>query len=356
MLMPKKFVAAGDVFIGFSGDQCIVGLGGRQTVFPTLKDCEPILQAISFWKKPQHIAAVLQHLAQQGHSESSALKAINFLVEKHHVVYYDDAESASLERYNRHLLYYGGWSYDPADVQQNLAQSHVVILGCGGIGNHLAVNLATAGIGHLTLVDDDVIELSNLTRQHMFCESDLGEPKVDVLARELEKRNSEVSVDRIALAISGTESLELLPRADVIALSADTPESIAIWVNDYAIRGKFPYLVIGYVGDIAVFGPFYIPNRTGCYCCNANLTQDLSLTDTLSKAYCGSINQNSKPPSFVAVNAIAAAMATNDILRYLGGYAEPLSANKRIGIHTRSLQIEVQDCNKSGSCQACAQT
>ncbi|MBO2531192.1 MAG: hypothetical protein CW348_15340 [Thermobifida sp.] len=84
-----------------------------------------------------------------------------------------------VDRYSRHSLFHWLSGADPQEVQERLARSHVVFLGCGGIGNLMSVNLATAGVGQVTLVDSDLIEKSNLTRQYLF----IGAESVDPNAR-----------------------------------------------------------------------------------------------------------------------------------------------------------------------------
>ncbi|WP_273789640.1 ThiF family adenylyltransferase [Bartonella sp. ML70XJBT] len=75
-------------------------------------------------------------------------------------------------RYSRSHLHYQSYGMHPASVQHTLLQKSVVILGRGGIGNHVSAMLAASGVGKLTLVDNDVIELTNLTRQILFTEED----------------------------------------------------------------------------------------------------------------------------------------------------------------------------------------
>ncbi|CDG19546.1 HesA/MoeB/ThiF family protein [Xenorhabdus doucetiae] len=336
-----RYILSRSAYVGFLGRQCVFSIGNRQEIFYNEEEYLPILKASAIWKEANTIKFVVDKLIKSGLTLEESVNATNFLIEKHHVVY---DESIKLERYSRHYLYYGGWSYSPNDVQEKISSSHVIILGCGGIGNHLAINLATAGINKLTLIDDDLIELSNLTRQHMFTEDDVGLHKIDVLAREIKRRNKNVQINTIKKSINSQSDLACLPKADLIALSADYPDELASWVNLYAVKNKFPFINIGYVGDIAVFGPFYIPNESGCFACNSNIVPDINPEHRNLHKYAEMINKGFQAPSFVAVNAMSSAMATNDIIRYLGGSVKPLSTNKRVGIHSYELKIEYQEC------------
>ncbi|MCL0094490.1 ThiF family adenylyltransferase, partial [Dehalococcoidales bacterium] len=90
---------------------------------------------------------------------------------------------ADFIRYGRQILYpdFGEWG------QKRLKQSHVVVAGLGGLGSSASIYLASAGIGHLTLVDCDLVELSNLNRQVLHWEEDIGEKKPLSAARKLAK-------------------------------------------------------------------------------------------------------------------------------------------------------------------------
>ena len=95
-----------------------------------------------------------------------------------------------LERYSRQIL------LPEIDLagQENIRQAAVLIVGCGGLGSMVALFLAGAGVGKLTLVDADSVELSNLHRQLAFRESDIGQPKAQALENQLLALNSEITV------------------------------------------------------------------------------------------------------------------------------------------------------------------
>lgn len=111
----------------------------------------------------------------------------------------------------------------PREVQARLGERHALLLGCGGIGNILSTSLVTAGVGRLTLVDDDIVELSNLTRQFMFTERDVGGSKVALLSVALRQRSRRTEIQQISQTIRSMRDLKGLPHADLIIVSADSP-------------------------------------------------------------------------------------------------------------------------------------
>lgn len=96
----------------------------------------------------------------------------------------------ALERYSRQILLPGL----DLEGQEKLSQSRVAVIGCGGLGCVIALYLAGAGVGYLELVDDDVVEISNLHRQVAFVETDLGSAKAEALAHRCRQLNSTLEI------------------------------------------------------------------------------------------------------------------------------------------------------------------
>ena len=256
------------------------------------------------------------------------------------------------DRYSRQKLYMNMNGINPKEGQDKLNSKHIVILGCGGIGNLVSVSLVCSGIGKVTLVDTDTIEESNLTRQYMFKEDDINDNKIDVLERELKLRNSKIIINKINLEIKNKSDLYNLPKSDLIVLSADKPWALVDWVNEFSIEKDTPYINIGYVQDIATWGPFVIPGKTACLHCQDLFAEtelnDASISDKISK-----INIGYQAPSTGTVNMLAASSACIDIMKYFLNIDSITSLNKRIGIWTHDFHIETQNCQKNSSCKTC---
>jgi molybdopterin/thiamine biosynthesis adenylyltransferase len=121
------------------------------------------------------------------------------------------------ERYRRHLslpeLGLAG--------QQRLLDSKVLLIGAGGLGCPLAQYLAAAGVGELGLVDDDVVDLSNLQRQVLYGTRDVGRPKVEVAEERVAALNPEVRVTPYRTRLSSLNALEIFEGYDVIVDGTD---------------------------------------------------------------------------------------------------------------------------------------
>jgi len=107
------------------------------------------------------------------------------------------------------------------DGQQRLLDSHVAVIGLGGLGSPVALYLAAAGVGQLTLVDDDEVELSNLQRQIIHRESTIGDAKVMSAAASIAAINSEISVNTVTKRLEGAELEQLVSTVDVVVDCSD---------------------------------------------------------------------------------------------------------------------------------------
>lgn len=163
----------------------------------------------------------------------------------------DEFSDAELLRYSRHLL------LPDLDVsgQLALANSRVLVIGLGGLGSPLAMYLAASGVGHLTLVDDDQVELSNLQRQIAHDESGLGLNKARSAARRLQALNSSIEV---AVIEHRLDEAELQRQVQAVDLVADCSDNFITRraVNSACVAGKKPLVsaaAIGLEGQLAVF-------------------------------------------------------------------------------------------------------
>jgi molybdopterin-synthase adenylyltransferase len=334
-----------------SGLGGFIGVGSQQEHIKNENEWRQLVELALFFLEPNTLNdAVSEFVGVRGWSPELFASLSNFMLAKRFIGPTPDPQT-EIDRFSRHLAYYGMWVEDYYATQQRISQSSVTILGCGGIGNLIALQLSTAGVHSITLVDPDIVELSNLSRQLCFTEADIGEPKVTILKEAIQKRNSQTEVNALNTSITSEEDLHHLPASDLIILSADTPSELVFWVNKHCVLVDLAYVNIGYMNDIAVVGPFFIPGETSCLMCGD--VTGCAINQGTIEAALKLLNRRRRSASFGPVNAIASAFGTNDALRYLGKFGPPLSANRRIGFHSNSLKLEIQDLPKSGICEVC---
>ncbi|MGA4996071.1 HesA/MoeB/ThiF family protein [Nonomuraea bangladeshensis] len=170
------------------------------------------------------------------------------------------------ERYSRSRDYFRWVDLTPRDhgwePQLRIKDARVLVLGLGGTGSHAAWSLAAAGVGRLHLVDPDVVELSNLNRQLLYTEADIGRPKTEVALERLRQVNSGVEITVEKATVDSPEQLaSLVGGFDVLALCADRPREpsgIQSWANRACWQAGIPWVSGGYNGplvSVGVFGP-----------------------------------------------------------------------------------------------------
>ncbi len=156
-----------------------------------------------------------------------------------------------LMRYSRQILLP---SFDVAG-QARLKSARVLVVGAGGLGCPVALYLAAAGVGHLTLADDDVIELANLQRQIAFESTQLGEPKAQALAEQMRRINPLVKVDAVTERLEGDDLLRQVQACDLVLDCTDN-FSTRFAINKACVKAGVP-LVSGAAirgeGQLAVF-------------------------------------------------------------------------------------------------------
>jgi molybdopterin/thiamine biosynthesis adenylyltransferase len=160
-------------------------------------------------------------------------------------------DDTQLLRYSRHILL----SELGVDAQQRFGESHALIVGVGGLGNPVAQFLAAAGIGTLTLIDADRVDLTNLQRQILFDTAAVGRPKVEAAAARIAAVNPEVRVIQLADRVGLAALVPLAAAADVVA---DCTDNFATRhaVNRACVAAKKPLVsgaAIRFDGQIAVF-------------------------------------------------------------------------------------------------------
>lgn len=170
---------------------------------------------------------------------------------------------AELDRYARQIILpaFGGAG------QAKLKAAHVAIIGAGGIGCPAITYLAAAGVGRLTIIDHDVIELSNLQRQPLFTDADIGALKADVAARAAQRINPHVEAIAVAERLDNGNAEALLADANLILDGCDNFET-RLAVNRAAVALRIPLLsaAIGaFEGQVALYEGW----RAGhaCYAC-----------------------------------------------------------------------------------------
>lgn len=229
-----------------------------------------------------------------------------------------------------------------AEVQSRLRNASVTILGVGGLGTHVAWNLAACGIGELHLVDGDTIELTNLNRQLFYTPDDIGRRKVDVAAERILQFNPQLRVRKTHKYLQNREDiLETIKGSTFVVRALDSPPDALAWVNELCVGLGIPYSGAGFFPQGTIVGPTMIPGESSCLACNAR-----ALPPRFDRATGGTL-----APLVFATSGLLA----SEVVTYLGRLGRVQTAGRMLVINAPTLTFSFQEAPLNGQCTVCGQ-
>src|SRR3954468_18058225 len=165
------------------------------------------------------------------------------------------------QRYSRHFLL----PEVGEEGQRKLLEAKVLLLGAGGLGSPTALYLAAAGVGTLGIVDDDVVDVSNLQRQVIHTTDRIGVPKVDSAEEQVKALNPDVDVVKYQTRLDASNIMEIIEGWDIIVDGVDNFPTRYL-LNDASVRLQIPVVsaaILGFEGQLSIFAPYDGP----CYRC-----------------------------------------------------------------------------------------
>lgn len=234
-----------------------------------------LLQSMDGTRSPEEIAAEVTRL----HPNESRCQVWAGLDQLIGAGYVEDAgapdppelTARDKQRYDRARGYYRWLDLAPRsnswEPQARLRQARVTVVGVGGTGGVAALALAAAGVGQLHCVDSDTVELSNLSRQVIYAEQDIGQPKVRAAVTRLRALNSDIEISGQRLMVTSVNDLHwLAENCDVLLLTADQPAGVRDWANLACLAAARPWVDAGYHGPLVQVG-HYVPGKGACRQC-----------------------------------------------------------------------------------------
>ena len=241
------------------------------------------------------------------------------------------------DRYSRQVLFPG---IGP-EGQPRLAKGRVAIVGCGATGTCVSGLLARAGVGHLTIIDRDYVEPSNLQRQSLFDEADAAEslPKAVAAARKISAFNSEIQTIPVVADLTPENIESLLGDSDLILDATDNFETRYL-INDFAVKHGKPWIYAAAVASYAVTMNV-IPGETACLACVFPAPPE-GTVETCDTA--GILNS--------AVNLIGSIQAT-EAIKFLVGARDKLRKTLLSFDVWSNEQAEIAAGQPRSGCQTC---
>lgn len=240
---------------------------------------------------------------------------------------------------------------DAARAQARLTGARVALLGLGGFGSWAALGLAGAGVGTIVGVDHDLVERSNLNRQVLYGDGDIGAPKAAAAAAAVRRHNPAVRFEAIPRRVDGPQAVaELVAGCDLVIDSIDDPPHLANrWVSEGCFAAGVPFLTLSQQPPMIRVGPLYVPGRTGCVAClEADLRRRFPLFDALERADRLARQHASSGPA----SAAAAALGVHEAVRFLiAGDTGTVGRAQRIDLVT--LEVTAEQLPMRPDCPIC---
>ena len=242
-----------------------------------------------------------------------------------------------LLRYSRHILL----DEIGVDGQERISGSHVVVIGAGGLGSPVALYLGSAGVGRITLVDHDVVDLTNLQRQIAHTWSRLGSPKVASAATAVTAVNSEVEVTALQKRADAALLDELVPGCDVVVDCSDNFATRHA-INAACVKHVKPLVsgaAIRFDGQISVYDPR--EPQSPCYACV------FAPDATFEETRCATMGV------FAPMVGILGSMQAAEALKLLAGVGQSL-AGRLLMLDGRVMQWTEVQVPRNTNCPVCS--
>jgi molybdopterin/thiamine biosynthesis adenylyltransferase len=233
-----------------------------------------------------------------------------------------------LARYDRQLSVIG------VEGQEKLKKARVLIVGVGGLGSIVSLYLVAAGVGELVLLDEGVVELSNLNRQILYDTSDVGKPKVTVASEKLRRLNPWVSIKPIQARTSEELLDKLVGEVDLVIDALDNWESRLV-LNKVCVKHNKPLIhagVQGFYGQLMVV----VPRVTPCLQC---IVPRSPLTP-------------SKIPVLPPTPGVLGSLQANEALKIITGIGKP-ALNKLIVYDGLKMEFTAVNVYRNPNCPIC---
>ena len=244
-----------------------------------------------------------------------------------------------LLRYSRHILL----NEIGIEGQERIMGGHALVVGAGGLGSPVALYLGSAGVGHITVVDDDVVDMTNLQRQIAHTMQRVGQPKVESVRQAIADINPLVRVTPVQARADAALLDTLVAQADVVLDCSDNFATRHL-INAACVQHKKPLVsgaAIRFDGQICVYDPR--DARSPCYACI--FPQDATLEETR----CATMGV------FAPLVGIIGSMQAAQALMLLSGAGQPLTG-RLLMLDGRAMAFQEVQLARQASCKVCGQS
>ncbi|HEY8140125.1 MAG TPA: ThiF family adenylyltransferase [Nitrososphaera sp.] len=242
--------------------------------------------------------------------------------------------SEEMQRYSRQLML----EEIGFEGMVKIRSAKVCVVGAGGIGNPVITQLVAMGIGSLRIVDRDVIEVTNLHRQHLYTDEDIGRVKVEAAAERLRKLNPGVQIEAVPTSVTKFTAEGIVKGFDVVIDALDSVDA-RYALNDACIKNSIPLI---YAGAIGVTGSVstILPNKSACLRC---------MFPELNEDEMPACSTEGVHPSILY---LVAGIQVSEAVKIIKG-EEPTLVNKLLYIDLGQLSFDKVEMHRQQECPSC---
>lgn len=242
--------------------------------------------------------------------------------------------SEELQRYSRQVML----EEIGFEGMEKLRSAKVCVVGAGGIGNPVITQLVAMGVGKLRIVDRDVIEVTNLHRQHLYTDDDIGRVKVEVAAERLRKLNPGIEIEPVPTSVTKFTAEGIVKGFDIVIDALDSVEA-RYALNDACIKHNIPLI---YAGAIGVTGSVstILPNNSACLRC---------MFPELKEEEMPACSTEGVHPS---VLYLVAGIQVSEAIKIITGQ-QPMLVNRLLYIDLNELSFDRVQMFRQDECPAC---
>ena len=242
--------------------------------------------------------------------------------------------SEEMQRYSRQVML----EEIGFEGMEKIRSAKVCVVGAGGIGNPVITQLVAMGIGSLRIVDRDVIEVTNLHRQHLYTDEDIGRVKVEAAAERLRKLNPGVQIEAVPTSVTKFTAESIVKGFDVVIDALDSVDA-RYALNDACIKNSIPLI---YAGAIGVTGSVstILPNKSACLRC---------MFPELNEDEMPACSTEGVHPSILY---LVAGIQVSEAVKIIKG-EEPTLVNKLLYIDLGQLSFDKVQMHRQQECPSC---
>ncbi len=301
---------------------------------------EIFLSLINNLKEPIEENELIEKIFKETNIDKNEVKnIIAYLIEENFIIKNEEYEKICKSEYSRQDLFFSLFTDNFKQNKKIFADKTVLVLGLGGVGANVAYMLSRAGFENFILVDNDIVEYSNLIRQYPYQKRDLGRNKTEALASKLDGNivTKKIMIDK------KEQILKDIQKCDIVICTLDKPfRVIRRLINDICVSENKPVIFAGFAEHVAMIGPFVIPHETACLKCIDKETTDIPLENVKNI------------PSYGPLCALISSIVVNEIIKYFNNYTEYNLRGKTMMFNFATYDTQIINWNKKDTCEVCA--